>query len=44
MNAEPQVYVHGLVREGRSIKIQQDLMSQMLEEITQIVGVTAEDV
>jgi len=44
VNTAPQVYVHGLVREGRSIEIKQALMSQMLEEIVRIAGVTAEDV
>ncbi|KPQ01252.1 tautomerase family protein [Marinobacter sp. HL-58] len=44
VNTAPQVYVHGLVREGRSIEIKQALMSQMLEEIAQIVDITAEDV
>ena len=43
-NKAPQVYVHGLVREGRSIEIKQALMSQMLEEIAHIVDITAEDV
>lgn len=43
-NTAPQVYVHGLVREGRSIEIKQALMSQMLEEIVQILHITAEDV
>ena len=43
-NTAPQVYVHGLVREGRSIEIKQALMSQMLEEIAQIVDITTEDV
>ena len=44
VNTAPQVYVHGLVREGRSIEIKQALMSQMLEEIARIVEITAEDV
>ncbi|KAE8545768.1 tautomerase family protein [Marinobacter nauticus] len=44
LNTAPQVYVHGLVREGRSIAIKQALMSQMLEEIAQILNITAEDV
>ncbi|WP_373001707.1 tautomerase family protein [Marinobacter sp.] len=44
VNTAPQVYVHGLVREGRSIEIKQALMSQMLEEIAQIADITAEDV
>ena len=44
VNTAPQVYVHGLVREGRSIEIKQALMSQMLEEIAQIVDISAEDV
>ncbi|MBW3226473.1 tautomerase family protein [Marinobacter adhaerens] len=44
VNTAPQVYVHGLVREGRSIEIKQALMSQMLEEIAHIVGIKAEDV
>ena len=44
VNTAPQVYVHGLVREGRSIEIKQAVMSQMLEEIAQIVDITAEDV
>lgn len=44
MNQAPQVYVHGLVRQGRSTEIKQALMSQMLEEIVRIVGITAEDV
>ena len=44
VNTAPQVYVHGLVREGRSIEIKQALMSQMLQEIVRIAGLTAEDV
>ncbi|MEQ5814089.1 cis-3-chloroacrylic acid dehalogenase [Marinobacter sp. NFXS11] len=44
MNTAPQVYVHGLVRDGRSIEIKQALMSQMLEEIVRVAGITAEDV
>ncbi|MCR8913302.1 tautomerase family protein [Marinobacter panjinensis] len=44
MNTAPQVYVHGLVREGRSTEVKQALMSQMLEEIARIAGITAEDV
>ena len=44
MNTAPQVYVHGLVREGRSIEIKQALMNQMLEEIAQIINITAEKV
>ncbi|OZB12436.1 MAG: cis-3-chloroacrylic acid dehalogenase [Marinobacter sp. 34-60-7] len=44
VNTAPQVYVHGLVREGRSIAIKQALMSQMLEEIAIIAGITVEDV
>lgn len=44
LNAAPQVYVHGLVREGRSIEIKQALMSQMLEEIARIADITSEDV
>ena len=44
VNTAPQVYVHGLVREGRSIQIKQALMSRMLEEIAHIVNITAEDV
>ena len=43
-NTAPQVYVHGQVREGRSVEIKQALMRQMLEEIAQIVDITAEDV
>ena len=44
VNTAPQVYVHDLVREGRSSEVKQALMSQMLEEIAQIVDITAEDV
>lgn len=44
VNTAPQVYVHGLVREGRSIEIKQALMSQMLEEIARIADITSEDV
>ena len=44
VNTAPQVYVHGLVREGRSIEIKQALMSQILEEIAQILDITGEDV
>jgi len=44
VNTAPQVYVHGLVREGRNIEIKQALMSQMLEEIAKILDITAEDV
>ena len=43
-NTTPQVYVHGLVRQGRSNEIKQALMSQILEEIARIAGITAEDV
>jgi len=44
VNTAPQVYVHGLVREGRSIEIKQALMGQMLEEIAQIADISVEDV
>ncbi|MCL7943631.1 tautomerase family protein [Marinobacter sp. ATCH36] len=44
VNKAPQVYVHGLVRQGRSNDIKQALMNQMLEEIVRIAGITAEDV
>lgn len=44
VNTAPQVYVHGLVREGTSIEIKQALMSQMLEEIAHIVEITAKEV
>jgi len=44
LNTAPHVYVHGLVRLGRSIEINQALMSRMLEEIAQITDITAEDV
>ena len=44
VNQAPQVYVHGLVRQGRSTEVKQALMSQMLEKIVRIAGITAEDV
>ena len=44
VNAAPQVYVHGLVREDRSTEVKQALMSQMLEDIARIVDITSEDV
>ncbi|WP_439531425.1 tautomerase family protein [Marinobacter adhaerens] len=44
LNTAPQVFVHGLVRDGRSIEIKQALMSQMLEEIAQILNISVEDV
>jgi len=44
VNTAPQMYVHGLVRKGRSTEVKQALMSQMLEEIAQIVEITTEDV
>jgi len=44
VNTAPQVYVHGLVREGRSSEVKQALMSQMLDEIVRIAGITAEEV
>ncbi len=44
MNTAPQVYVHGLIRQGRNTEVKQALMSQMLEEIARIAGITAEDV
>jgi phenylpyruvate tautomerase PptA (4-oxalocrotonate tautomerase family) len=43
-NTAPEVYEHGLVREGRSNEIKQALMSQILQEIAQIVDISAEDV
>ncbi len=44
VNTAPQVYVHGLVRQGRSNDVKQALMSQMLEEIPRIAGLTVEDI
>lgn len=44
VNEAPQVYVHGLVRQGRSTEVKQALMSKMLEEIVRIAGITAEEV
>lgn len=44
VNKAPHVYVHGLLRQGRSTEVKQALMSQMLEEIVQIAGITVEDV
>jgi len=44
VNKSPQVYVHGLVRQGRSTGVKQALMSQMLEEIVRIADITTEDV
>lgn len=44
VNTAPQVYVHGLIRQGRNTEVKQALMSQMLEEIARIAGITAEDV
>jgi hypothetical protein len=40
----PEVYEQGLVREGRSNEIKPALMSQILQEIAQIVDISAEDV
>jgi len=44
VNTAPQVYVHGLIRQGRNTEVKQALMSQMLEEVARIAGITAEDV
>lgn len=44
VNTAPQVYVHGLIREGRRTEVKRALMSQILETIGQIAGITAEDV
>ncbi|WP_421843944.1 tautomerase family protein [Marinobacter algicola] len=44
VNKAPQLYVHGLIRQGRSNEVKQALMSQMLEDIARIAGITAEDV
>ena len=44
VNKAPQVYVHGLVRQGRSNEVKQALMIQMLEEIARIAGLTVEDI
>lgn len=44
VNKAPQVYVHGLVREGRTAEVKQALMSQMLEDIVRIAEITAEDI
>jgi phenylpyruvate tautomerase PptA (4-oxalocrotonate tautomerase family) len=44
VNEAPQLYVHGLVREGRPTEVKQALMTQMLGAIAEIAGVTAEDV
>ncbi|WP_404363223.1 tautomerase family protein [Marinobacter sp.] len=40
-NSEPQLFVSGLIREGRSDEVKQALMSQMLVEITATAGVSA---
>ena len=44
VNTAPQVYVHGLIRQGRNTEVKQALMSQMLEEIPRIAGLTVEDI
>lgn len=38
VNTAPQVYVHGLVRDGRSFGLKQALMNHMPEAIGQIVA------
>lgn len=43
-NQAPQVYVHGLIRQGRGTEVLQALMSQMLKEIARIAGIAADDV
>lgn len=44
VNTEPQLFVSGLIRAGRGVDVKQALMSQMVEEITQITGVAARHV
>lgn len=44
VNTAPQVYVHGLIREGRRTEVKQALISQVLEAVVQIAGITAEDI
>jgi phenylpyruvate tautomerase PptA (4-oxalocrotonate tautomerase family) len=44
VNKASQVYVHGLVRQGRSPEVKQALMNQMLKEIARIAGLTVEDI
>ena len=44
VNKAPQVYVHGLVRQGRSPEVKQALMNQMLKEIARIADLTVEDI
>lgn len=38
VNTAPQVYVHGLVRQGQSAEVKLALMSQMLEESFPLLG------
>lgn len=43
-NTTPQVYIHGLIRAGRTDETKHALMEQILREARQTAGVGAEDV
>ncbi|MGD0334079.1 MAG: tautomerase family protein [Xanthobacteraceae bacterium] len=43
-NTTPQVYIHGLIRAGRTDETKRTLMAQILRKARQIAGVGAEDV
>jgi phenylpyruvate tautomerase PptA (4-oxalocrotonate tautomerase family) len=44
LNSAPQIYVHGLIRAGRSANAKTGLIQQITSKVHEIAGVGAEDV
>lgn len=44
LNSAPQIYVHGLIRAGRSASAKAGLLRQITSNVREIAGVGAEDV
>ena len=42
--ADPQVFVHGLIRAGRSKEVKRDIINNMIARISEILSLTREDI
>ncbi|WP_166262070.1 tautomerase family protein [Marinobacter salicampi] len=43
-NSSPYIFVSGFIRSGRSTDTKQDLMNDVLEQLSKIAGITPEDI
>lgn len=44
LNSTPQIYVHGLIRAGRSVDVKTGLLRRITSNVREIAGVGAEDI